>query len=141
MKASSQSSAQQNHENKPHFTVSAGVIWRNEKLLIAQRQAGDVFGGLWEFPGGKCAPGESPEAGLIREIKEEMDFEIQVGKLMTCLEHNTERVALTFYVFECQYLDGTPKTIECDDFKWITPSQLLEYQFTLLDQQVIQEFF
>ena len=141
MKESPQESGQQNKENKKHFDVSAGIIWRGEKLLIAKRRADDVFGGMWEFPGGKCEPGETLQAGLIREIKEEMDFEIQVGKLLTKLEHDSPTISFTFYVFECQYLDGKPKTIECDDFKWITPNQLTDYQFTKLDQEVIREFF
>lgn len=128
-------------EAKKHFIVSAGVIWRDGKLLIAQRQADDAFGGFWEFPGGKCAVDESPEAGLIREIQEEMDFQIQVGKLITCLEHCSEHASFTFYVFECQYLAGTPKAIECDDFKWITPVEFSDYEFTHLDQQVIRDFF
>lgn len=128
-------------EAKKHFIVSAGVIWRDGKLLIAQRQAGDAFGGYWEFPGGKCTADESPETGLIREIQEEMDFQIQVGKLITRLEHKSEQASFTFYVFECQYVTGTPKTIECDDFKWITPAEFPDYEFTHLDQQVIRDFF
>lgn len=128
-------------DKKKHFKVSAGVIWRNEKLLIARRQADDVFGGLWEFPGGKCEPGETLQEALIREIAEEMDFEIQVGNLMTRLEYNADHVSFSFYVFECQYRSGIPKTVECDDFKWITPDALSGYRFTELDQEVIKKFF
>ena len=81
--------------DKKHITVCAGVIDYQGKILIAQRRRDKSLGGLWEFPGGKIEAGETHEQTLVREIREEFDIDIQVGKFLTKITHEYADFILT----------------------------------------------
>ncbi len=83
----------------PHFIVTAAVIQRRGQVLIAQRPAAGLLGGLWEFPGGKLQPGEDLEACLRREICEELDAEVLVGEKLGVFKHAYTHFRITLHAF------------------------------------------
>ncbi len=121
----------------PYHTVTAGVIWHNGKVLIAQRPVDDMLGGLWEFPGGKLQTGETLPQCLQREIREELGFEIEVGELLTVIQHAYTHFRITLHVFCCRYAAGEPRALEVADWSWVTLGELDAFPFPVTDQQII----
>ncbi len=125
-------------KQRPHRDVTAGVIWNGEdRFLITQRPLDAMLGGLWEFPGGKRRPGEELEGCLHREICEELDIEIEVGRLLCTVDHGFTHFHMTLYAFECHWLAGVPQCIGCTDWHWVGLSDLDSYPFPVADQKVI----
>jgi A/G-specific adenine glycosylase len=122
----------------PHFDVTAAVIRKNGRLLIAQRPFGGRLGGLWEFPGGKVEPGETLPQCLRREIKEELGVRIKVGKPITSIEHAYTHFKITLYAFECELMSGKPQALQVEDFKWVRMSELGKYAFAKTDIRIIE---
>jgi A/G-specific adenine glycosylase len=121
----------------PHVAVTAGVIWRGDKVLIAQRPLKGMLGGLWEFPGGKQNEGESLAECLKREIREELGIEIDVGAKAMTIDHAYTHFRITLHVFTCCYQSGEPKAIEVADLAWVSLDALDDYAFPATDQQII----
>ncbi len=105
--------------------------------MITQRPFGDVFGGLWEFPGGKLQPGETLEQCLAREIAEELDLPIRVEQKLMDVEHRYEKLTITLHVFWCTALHDQPKSRGVASWRWVEISEFDRYQFTEADQKVI----
>jgi A/G-specific adenine glycosylase len=124
---------------RPHYDVTAAVIHGDDgRLLIAQRKPEAMLGGLWEFPGGKCQPGESLPDCLRREIQEELGVEIEVGPYLTTIQHGYTHFRISLHVFECRHLDGNPSAIDCADWRWAWLSELEDFAFPVTDQKIIQ---
>jgi mutator protein MutT len=124
--------------SKPHFHVTAGLIWKNGKLLIAKRPKGSHLEGFWEFPGGKQEKGESLRQCLEREIKEELGIEIKAGKLFFLAAHEYSDKVISLHTFDCALLAGEPKTLQCQDVKWVNPVRLYEFEFPPPDNLVVE---
>jgi len=122
----------------PHFDVTAAVIRKNGRLLIAQRPLGGRLGGLWEFPGGKVEPGETLPRCLRREIKEELCIRIKVGKQIASIEHAYTHFKITLHAFECELVSGKPQALQVQDFKWVRMSELKKYAFARTDLRIIE---
>ncbi len=122
----------------PHFDVTAAVIRRNGRLLIAQRPFGGRLGGLWEFPGGKVEAGETLPQCLRREIKEELGFRIKVGDFITSIDHAYTHFKITLHAFECTVMSGEPRKLGVEDFKWVRMSELSKYAFAKTDLRIIE---
>jgi A/G-specific adenine glycosylase len=121
----------------PHFNVAAGVIWREEHLLIAQRPMDGLLGGLWEFPGGKQLPGETLHECLKRELREELDIEVAVGEKLTVVRHAFTHFRITVYAYECRYLsEEEPKTLGVEDWRWVALSELYDYALPVVDRRI-----
>ncbi len=124
---------------RPHYDVTAAVIRRDDdRLLIAQRKPEAMLGGLWEFPGGKCQPGESLPDCLRREIREELGLEIEVGRHLTTVRHSYTHFHISLHVFECRHLDGQPQALDCADWRWARLADLGAFAFPVTDQKIIQ---
>lgn len=121
----------------PHYDIAAGVIWRGEQMLIAQRPPRGLLGGLWEFPGGKREPGESLEECLRREVHEELGIAVQVGALLASVEHAYTHFRITLHTFHCQYLSGEPQCTACTAWRWVTPQELERYAFPAANRKII----
>ena len=122
----------------PHYNVTAGVIWRDGCLLIAQRPLDGLLGGMWEFPGGKQEPGETLPECLERELCEEMRIKVEVGEQLAVIKHAFTHFRITVYVFECQYRStGEPEAVEVRDWRWCTLDELHDYPFPVVDQKII----
>lgn len=119
--------------------VSAGLVFRDGKMLITQRHADAHLGGLWEFPGGKRECDESFEVCLVRELREELGIEVRVRELVETVEHEypEKRVLLKF--FRCQWLANEPRALGCPAFLWITREELLRYQFPAADTRLVDQ--
>jgi A/G-specific adenine glycosylase len=122
----------------PHYDVTAAVIRRKGRVLIAQRPLDGMLGGLWEFPGGKRETDETLEECLRREIKEELRLEIEVGGQLTRVKHAYTHFRITLHAFECKLVSGKTRAIGVADFKWVRLSELDRYAFAKTDRKIIQ---
>ena len=116
--------------------VVAGIIYKNDKFLIAQRNLNKAQGGLWEFPGGKVEKNESHENALIREIKEEFNADIKVDKFIgENIHHYPEKdIKLNFY--KATLIGDKIELLEHEDYKWITKEDKDKFEFAGADKIV-----
>ena len=124
--------------NRKSIEVSAALIFRAGKLLITQRHAKPHLGGLWEFPGGKREPGESFEACLVREIREELGVEISVGELFEEIRHDYPEKSVHLKFFICRLPAGEPQPLDCAAVKWIEASELAAHEFPAADARLLE---
>jgi A/G-specific adenine glycosylase len=125
-------------KKKPHYPVAAGLIWKDGRVLIAQRPSEGMLGGLWEFPGGKREEGETLQECLRREIREELDFDIEVGDVLCSVDHAYSHFSITLYALNARYKTGEPKAIGCSDWRWVHPEELDDFAFPRSDRKVIE---
>lgn len=118
--------------------VVAAIICHDGKILATQRGYGDFKDG-WEFPGGKVEQGESPEQAIIREIKEELDVEINPEKLVTTVEYDYPTFHLTMHCFLSTVREGKIALLEHEQAKWLTPDQLDTVAWLPADVEVVEE--
>src|SRR5579862_76476 len=118
--------------------VSAGLVFLNGKLLITRRHAGAHLGGLWEFPGGKREADETFEQCLVRELREELGIEVDVGELVESLTHAYPEKTVVLKFYRCRWTQNEPRAIDCLDFKWITARELGNYEFPAADARLLQ---
>ena len=119
--------------------VTAAVIGgRDGRILVCSRPAGKHMAGKWEFPGGKIEPGETPEACIRREIREELGMEIAVGPVLTVMEHDygVKYVRVTFFL---AVSDDTPSANDRQEFQWVTPDDIDSVDFLDADRPVSAE--
>ncbi|MGI6359158.1 MAG: (deoxy)nucleoside triphosphate pyrophosphohydrolase [Bacillota bacterium] len=118
--------------------VTAALLWRETKLLLAQRLPEAANGGLWELPGGKLEFGENPEQCLYRELQEEMGLEVVVGRLHGVFTHLANpQLQILLLVYHCHPGKRQPETRQCQAFCWVTPQEAQAYDLTPLDRQII----
>lgn len=103
--------------------VVAAIMKHDNKIFATQRGYGEFKDG-WEFPGGKIEEGETPQEALIREIREELDTEIEVGELADTVEYDYPQFHLTMYCFWCTVKSGNLKLKEHEAAKWLTKDKL-----------------
>ena len=118
--------------------VVAALIRRGSKVLICQRPAHKARGLKWEFPGGKVEPGESPEAALIRECREELAADIAVGEKRFEVEHRYPDLAVRLAVYEAELLSGEPVSREHAQILWERPDRLPAYPFCEADAPILK---
>ena len=119
------------------LAVTAAIIFRHGRLLITRRRLGDHQGGLWEFPGGKIEPGETPEQCLRRELREELGVDARVGDRFAEITHDypDRRVHLQF--FRCEIAGGEPTPLQCAALAWVTREELDRYEFPPADAALL----
>ena len=117
--------------------VAAALIFNGGKLLITQRRPDDHLPNLWEFPGGKVEPGETFEACLTREIREELGIEISVGKLVEDLTHTYPEKTVRLCFFDCRLVSGQPNAIHVQDLRWIRRDEIRNFEFPAADAKLI----
>lgn len=117
--------------------VVAALIWDRDRFMICQRPAHKARGLLWEFVGGKTEPGETMEAALIRECREELDITVSVGDIFTQVVHEYPDILIRLTLFHCTIAEGTPKMLEHNDIQWIRPDQIPEYDFCPADKDIL----
>lgn len=121
----------------PHHEVAVGVVWRDGQVLIARRPPQGLLGGLWEFPGGKRAAGESLEACVAREVREELGVEVAVGERLAVVRHAYTHFRVTVHAFECRYLRGEPRAVGCADWRWVRPEALGAYPMPRANRRIL----
>lgn len=103
--------------------VVAAIIQKENKILATKRGYGE-FINMWEFPGGKIESGETKEQALVREIKEELNIEINVDKFAIDIEYQYPNFYLFMSCFMCSIKEGSIELLEHNDGKWITKGEL-----------------
>ena len=117
--------------------VVAALIWDQGKFMICQRPAHKARGLLWEFVGGKVEPGETKEAALIRECREELDITVDVRDVFLEVIHEYPDISIRLTLFNCSIADGTPKLLEHHDLCWISPAQIPDFDFCPADEEIL----
>ena len=117
--------------------VVAALIWKNNKFMICQRPANKARGLLWEFVGGKVEQGETKEDALIRECKEELNVLLSVGDIFMDVVHEYSDLTVHLTLFNATIDEGEPQKLEHNDIKWITPSEIANYEFCPADEEIL----
>lgn len=118
--------------------VVASIIHQDGKILATQRGYGD-FKGLWEFPGGKMEPGETPEEALRREIREELNIDISVEKHICTVEHDYPNFHLTMHCYWCSIVQGEPVLNEHQSARWLEKTEWESVEWLPADIVVVKE--
>lgn len=118
--------------------VVAALIQRGDKFMVCQRPAHKARGLLWEFVGGKVEPGETKEQALIRECKEELNILLSVGDVFIDVIHDYPDITVHLALFNATIAEGEPQKLEHNDIKWITPSEIPNYEFCPADEEILK---
>ncbi|HEC61323.1 MAG TPA: (deoxy)nucleoside triphosphate pyrophosphohydrolase, partial [bacterium] len=118
--------------------VTAAIIRRKGKILLARRKPGKPMGSKWEFPGGKIGPGESPEECLERELKEEFSVEARIGELIGAIRFTNRDVRLHIFVYRVR-VSGEFTLNEHEAIRWVLPDSILDYNLVDSDGVVARE--
>ena len=119
--------------------VVAALIWDKDKFMICQRPAHKARGLLWEFVGGKLEPGETKEQALIRECQEELAVTLSIGDVFMDVVHEYPDLTVHLTLFNAAILEGIPKKLKHNDIKWITPSEISNYEFCPADVEILKK--
>jgi 8-oxo-dGTP diphosphatase len=119
------------------IVVTAAVVDRDGRFLVTRRQQGVHLEGYWEFPGGKCDAGESLEACLARELREELDVEARVGKEIFTTTHAYPDRRVELHFLRCE-LHGEPQPQLGQDMRWVGRDELAALEFPPADAELIR---
>ena len=119
--------------------VAVALIQHEDRYLIAQRLNASPLGGYWEFPGGKCLPGEWYEDCVRRELREELGVEVQVLGLYRVIEHVCPDQTVLLYFYRCRIVSGEPQALGCQKIRWAKREELGQYRFPPANEKLIQE--
>ena len=117
--------------------VVAAIIRREGQILITRRPDNVHLAGLWEFPGGKVEPDESLQTALTREIREELGVEIEVLDERFQIQHDYPTRSVELHFFEARILSGEPKPLDVAAIRWVSPSDLDQFDFPEADRELI----
>ena len=119
--------------------VVAALIWQGNKFMICQCPANKARGLLWEFVGGKVEPGETKEQALIRECQEELAVTLSVDDVFMDVIHEYPDLTVHLTLFNATIAEGKPKKLEHSDIRWITPSEITNYEFCPADVEILKK--
>jgi 8-oxo-dGTP diphosphatase len=121
------------------IVASIALIDASDQILIAKRPNKKHLSGFWEFPGGKVEKGESPEYALIREVKEELNIDINNKCIapLTFSEFNYEKFHLLLLLYVCRRWEGEPMSMEKNEIKWVKVNTLRQYKMPPADDSLI----
>ena len=124
---------------KTVLVSAVALIDRDGRVLLAQRPKGKAMAGLWEFPGGKIEPGETPEAALVRELEEELGINTWKSCLapLTFASHAYDDFHLLMPLFACRKWEGIPHPREQQTLKWVSKHELRSYEMPAADIPLI----
>jgi 8-oxo-dGTP diphosphatase len=119
--------------------VSVALIDGAGKILLQQRPPGKAMAGLWEFPGGKIAPGESPEAALCRELAEELGLRVAEANLTAFgfASHRYDSFHILLLLYLCRVWDGAPVAREGQTIAWVAPTAMRDYPMPAADEPLV----
>ena len=119
--------------------VVAALIWREDKFLICQRPRDKKRALLWEFVGGKVEQGETKEQALVRECKEELAITVEVKDVFCEVSHVYPDVTVHLTLFNAEITQGEPRKVEHNDMKWITPTEIDNFEFCPADKEILEK--
>ncbi|MCP1387363.1 (deoxy)nucleoside triphosphate pyrophosphohydrolase [Corynebacterium sp. TA-R-1] len=118
--------------------VVGAVLVRDGLVLAAQRGPGMSMAGMWEFPGGKIEPGETPEASLARELFEELGIQVEVGKHIVTTSHEYDFGIVNLSTYYCTLVGGTPTVSEHAEIRWVGPADLGKLEWAPADIEAVE---
>ncbi|HEV8548503.1 MAG TPA: (deoxy)nucleoside triphosphate pyrophosphohydrolase [Polyangiaceae bacterium] len=124
--------------NDGRLEVAMGLVFRERKLLVTRRRPGSHLGGWWELPGGKIAPGESPEACVVRELEEETGVVVRAVGRLPAIEWDYPERKVLLHPIECEWISGEGELREVDDLVWAGRSQILERAFPPANRKLLE---
>ena len=121
------------------IVASIALIDASDQILIAKRPNKKHLSGFWEFPGGKVEKGESPEYALIREVKEELNIDINNKCIapLTFSEFDYKKFHLLLLLYVCRRWEGEPMSMEKNEIKWVKANTLRQYKMPPADDSLI----
>ena len=121
------------------LVVACALIDADGRVLLAQRPEGKALAGLWEFPGGKIEPGETPENSLIRELEEELGIITKAACLapLSFASHDYDDFHLLMPLFICRRFEGMPSPREGQQLKWVRPQDLRKFAMPPADEPLV----
>ncbi len=122
----------------PVQRIAVGVVRRNGRVLITRRAESGMLGGLWEFPGGKIGPDESAEEACRREIREEVNLDVEVGERVARVKHAYTHLKVEIDVFECRHAGGRVRLDGPTDHRWILLEETAHYAFPKANHKFIK---
>ena len=123
---------------KKDIYVVGAVVVSAGKVLCVQRGPDGALPGLWEFPGGKCEPGETLEECLRRELFEELGIRIDVPIPFQIIRHEYAEKTVELHFFRCRIETGQATAIDCAEIRWVLPRELGDYKFPPADRPIIE---
>jgi len=118
--------------------VAAGALIDDRgRVLLARRHDHAHQGGLWEFPGGKCEAGETPQAALVRELREELGIEVAACRPLIRVAHDYGDRRVVLHVFRVEAWEGEPHGLEDQPLEWVVPAALVDYPMPAADRPVV----
>ena len=124
-------------QNEMPLLVTAAVVFDGDKVLITRRPDDSRHAGLWEFPGGKIDPGESPDEALCREISEELNAEIRVVEIFDVVFYRYDWGPVLILAYTCQLLTKTLHNIGVAEHRWVHPQELSNFPILPADRPII----
>lgn len=122
------------------INVVAAVIRDEEgRILITQRNLKKAQGGLWEFPGGKIEPEETKEHAIVREIKEELDVDIEYKDYLAEKVFEYPEKTINLIALECKKINGEIRLLEHESYAWVYEKELKDYEFAPADLFIIEK--
>ena len=117
--------------------VVGAAVLRDGRVLASRRTEPPLLAGLWEFPGGKVEPGESDEVALVRELREELEVEVEVGERLGEDLRIGESGVLRVYL--CRLVRGEPALVDHDEHRWLGPDELLDVPWIPADLPLVEQ--
>jgi 8-oxo-dGTP diphosphatase len=117
--------------------VTAAIVEDHDRYFVTRRQKGVHLEGLWEFPGGKCQPGESLEESLRRELKEEVGANAVIGKEIFTVTHDYPERSVELHFFSCTLLNA-PVPLLGQEMRWVAREELTSLEFLPADEELIK---
>ncbi len=121
----------------PHHRVALGLVWEEGRLLVQRRPPDGMLGGLWEFPGGKVEEDEGPRAALRRELREELEIEVEVLDELEPVEHAYSHFRVTLLPFHARRASGRPRARAAPEWRWAGPDELEELAFPTPNRRIL----
>jgi 8-oxo-dGTP diphosphatase len=124
---------------KNPIKVTAAILEKDGRIIIAQRKSKDHLAGKWEFPGGKIEAGETPEECLSRELNEEFEIEVSIGVYLGSNIHHYDHISIELLAYRAFWDGGKINSTDHKDYKWVTIEELDQFDFAPADKPFVEK--
>jgi len=121
----------------PHHTVAVGIIWKDERFLLCQRDHEALLGGLWEFPGGRLKTGETCEECVVRKVQDRLAVRVDVRHRVASVKQVFTHFRITLHAYECLYVAGEPQALGCVAWRWVGREDVSQYALPKATHKVL----